>query len=1508
MDPYSRRFTWNVIQSNKANRIIVLTTHFLEEADILCDRIAIMGSGQVRCVGSSMYLKGLYGVGYNLTCVKGPGCDSHALEAIVAKHLSNLPATASPAAANSATGAQGYHVLSNVGSEMSFQIPFSASSYFPALFKELEQHIVTTDEIEALVAAAAAASSNGSEALTVKSHGSGIVRLATYGVSVTTLEEVFIRVAEEGHYENKKAAPTAPTGDVFSPVSTVAAEAAAADTGKHAAAVAASRPSSSAIANASGRNLLSNTIEEIDDKKKLTSDDVLEADSYTRDKAATITGDGKGLFMRHFTALFCKRWRYALRDRRAMCFQLLIPVAALLVGLALLHQVTTETWPELPLNMNVYNKGLTPSAIAAASSSGGPQPMWAAQGNPPNFVPVAIDDKVHPDDAATLIAAILTSGVGPTVPPPIPSPSVTPAPNSGGNNNPSPAPTPDTSLFATASGATFFTVPMSYLASQYNYSDYKSFAGESAYKACDYPDPNMAFTLINKDALALLAYPYFSLNETWMMSRFLLDSKNGSAPWLTTVSTSVAADGGVSVSTASEPARRLRSAPAAANSVATVSAAASTPGIINQYGASRYGAVMINEAKTVTQGTKQIPTYASYTALINTTGLFAAPTFVSMVHSGIYNWYATAMSADPTVSANVTISVTNAPLPFTKLQGTIINSLLSFIAVLFIVIAFSFIPASFAVFIVKETEVKAKHQQLISGVSIPAYWLATYTWDAINYALPCIMAIILVIAFDVSELVGESLSATVLLFIFYGLSVAPFTYIISYAFKSHSTAQIMTLVINLLCVILLLASFVMQQVKATCPADTYLRFFYRLLPGYALGNGLIQLSLLKELPFLESNCGTLSILDRIERTYTPFSLEAAGYPLLYMVLESVIYFLIAVGIDVLLSYPVIRSRLIPDKDIVEQPYEEDSDVEAEAQRVASGRADGDTIILKHLRKVYKGGKLAVKDLSFGIPRGEVFGFLGINCAGKTTTLKMLSGDEIPTRGTATLGGFDILTQQIEVRRLLGYTPQFDAHLDLLTTREHLEMYARIKGVPESMLNGVVNAKLREMDLVQYANKLAGSLSGGNKRKLSVAVAMVGDPPLMFLDEPSTGVDPVARRFLWRTIARVATERKQTSIILTTHSMEECEALSRRVGIMVGGRLRCLGSTQHLKDKFGRGFLALIKVSHPSEERISAVMRYMEPYFLYSPAGVAMIPGTSIRELCASLGDPTRARMLHPNGTGWALAAVLTRESAVDARQFAEWWASESLGAELNAFILRVFPGSTLSERHGEFFSYRIEITNVDHAVLNAVLAGASSSTSVVATGDLLGLGGASSSPSSPAPPVGGQHSPIRLSALFSVFEAAKTKLSISEYSLSQTSLEQIFNSMASQQEEEAGPLRGVAGNNSSNSSSSKPNVAAASAAEGAGSAVYSPLSGGPSGAVNSMPVAERKQSFAARVFTSLGNVAAASTRDVYGGVGSGGSSSAPVTQSKRQSVGGVEMRPSDASAITAYSHFLDGPQ
>lgn len=172
---------------------------------------------------------------------------------------------------------------------------------------------------------------------------------------------------------------------------------------------------------------------------------------------------------------------------------------------------------------------------------------------------------------------------------------------------------------------------------------------------------------------------------------------------------------------------------------------------------------------------------------------------------------------------------------------------------------------------------------------------------------------------------------------------------------------------------------------------------------------------------------------------------------------------------------------------------------------------------------------------------------------------MLSGEIKPTSGEAFVAGHSIINNMEAARRNMGYCPQFDALLENLTVQDHLELFCTIKGLPDYKKNELVKKKMQEMDLERFKNIQAGQLSGGNKRKLSVAIAMMGNPPIVFLDEPSTGMDPEARRFMWNVISRIATQRKQSSIILTTHSMEEAEALSTKVAIQVGGNFRCLGS-------------------------------------------------------------------------------------------------------------------------------------------------------------------------------------------------------------------------------------------------------------------------------------------------------------------------------------------------------------
>jgi ABC-type multidrug transport system ATPase subunit len=233
------------------------------------------------------------------------------------------------------------------------------------------------------------------------------------------------------------------------------------------------------------------------------------------------------------------------------------------------------------------------------------------------------------------------------------------------------------------------------------------------------------------------------------------------------------------------------------------------------------------------------------------------------------------------------------------------------------------------------------------------------------------------------------------------------------------------------------------------------------------------------------------------------------------------------------------------------------------------------IFVHALQKIYLArgnvpAKVAVKDISLSIPQGEIFGLLGANGAGKTTLLKMVSGLEEPSSGLAMINGYDVVTQTTQAQRSMGLCPQFDTLLDRLSVRENLVFFGRIKGLEGDELTETVEAFMQALNIKRYENKLTQHLSGGNRRKVSLAVALIGAPPTVYLDEPSTGLDPVASRLMWRLLSKIA-EAKTTAIVLTTHNMLECEAVCTRLCIMKMGEMVCLGNTQHLRSTHGTGF-------------------------------------------------------------------------------------------------------------------------------------------------------------------------------------------------------------------------------------------------------------------------------------------------------------------------------------------------
>ncbi len=237
----------------------------------------------------------------------------------------------------------------------------------------------------------------------------------------------------------------------------------------------------------------------------------------------------------------------------------------------------------------------------------------------------------------------------------------------------------------------------------------------------------------------------------------------------------------------------------------------------------------------------------------------------------------------------------------------------------------------------------------------------------------------------------------------------------------------------------------------------------------------------------------------------------------------------------------------------------------------------DAIVLKNLTKRYK-DVIAVDRLCLSVAQGELYSLLGVNGAGKTTTIKMLSCLVPPDDGDALLGGYSILTEPDKVKEIIGVSPQETAVAPGLSVRENLSLMCGIHGFSHSRESVKIKELAKRLGLDGVLGKRAGKLSGGWQRRLSIAMALISEPRILFLDEPTLGLDVLARSELWDMIRAL---KGSVTIVLTTHYMEEAEALSDRIGVMRDGHLLTCGTTMELcaltgTDRLEDAFITLVK--------------------------------------------------------------------------------------------------------------------------------------------------------------------------------------------------------------------------------------------------------------------------------------------------------------------------------------------
>eukprot|EP01064_Diplonema_japonicum_P016941 TRINITY_DN24_c0_g1_i7.p1 TRINITY_DN24_c0_g1~~TRINITY_DN24_c0_g1_i7.p1 ORF type:complete len:1712 (+),score=594.56 TRINITY_DN24_c0_g1_i7:118-5253(+) len=534
---------------------------------------------------------------------------------------------------------------------------------------------------------------------------------------------------------------------------------------------------------------------------------------------------------------------------------------------------------------------------------------------------------------------------------------------------------------------------------------------------------------------------------------------------------------------------------------------------------------------------------------------------------------------------NTYVSMVNDPLPFSDFFKEQLKSFMAVNIATNIMLPFCFIPANYVAFMVKERVTKSKHVQVVSGVRLPVYWMSNFCWDLLAFMVSTFLCFLMFFIFNRKEYVGggETFLATFLLFFFYGVTAIWAAYLSSFYFESPTVGQNTVLLGNYFSGFALVMTVgILQMVKSTRKVAKVLRFVFRVIPSFCLGDGILALA---QLP---SNKKMGITSDGA------LAMDVVGWDIVFLCIMCPVYALLSLSHDFpQIWYALGVRKPPPSLDTVRdgggggsssRKEEEDDDVAAERQAVLGGRG-GDVVRVKGLRKVYPGTegrrpKVAVKEVTFGVKTGEIFAFLGTNGAGKTSTISVLAGDYAPTAGTASIKGHDVVTDAAEAKRELGYCPQFDALLDMLTPREHIELYASLRGVPTSIRGEMANSLIQVLGLQEHENTVCKKLSGGNKRKTSIAISLIGGPSCILLDEPTAGMDPVARRGMWSALQAIG---KGRCVVLTTHHLEEVEALAHRTAIMVDGGLQCLGTLSHLKNKFGGAYEVQVKVAPEGEE-------------------------------------------------------------------------------------------------------------------------------------------------------------------------------------------------------------------------------------------------------------------------------------------------------------------------------------
>uniref|UniRef100_A0A8C6Z1F5 ATP-binding cassette sub-family A member 2 n=1 Tax=Nothoprocta perdicaria TaxID=30464 RepID=A0A8C6Z1F5_NOTPE len=1132
VDPYARRAIWDLILKYKPGRTILLSTHHMDEADLLGDRIAIISHGKLKCCGSPLFLKSTYGDGYKLTVVKklegreplssvGP-CSEPRVSQFIKKYVASCL------------------LISDTNTELSYILPSEAvkKGCFERLFQHLEQSLEELD-------------------------------LTSFGLMDTTLEEVFLKVSEEDQsLENSDVGMDSPLAEAEVPEKPEVELSNLVTCSKLAQSQASLR-SASSVGSVRGDeggaySEFFGDYSPLFDNRQDPDNISLQVEDNDLAGQGSFKLEGSWLKLRQFHGLIVKRFHCAKRNTKALFSQILLPAFFVCVAMTVALSVPEiGDLPPLILSPSQYHNYTQPKG---------------------NFIPYANEERreyrirLSPDASPQQLVNTfhLPSGVGATCVLKTAFNNTLDQPMETLNLNSNESKMLAAKYFDAMCIDSFTQgLPLS------NFvppppspapSDYPVSIDEELLRAWN--STTFSSTITSAPSLPRIIHEPIKCTCSMQGTGFSCPSGvGGHPPQMKVVTGDILAD-------------------ITGRNVSEYLLYTSDRFRLHRYGALTFG----NVQKSIPASfgarapamVRKIAVRRTAQVFYNNKGYHSMPTYLNALNNAILRANLPKSKGNP---AAYGITVTNHPMNKTSaslsldylLQGTDV------VIAIFIIVAMSFVPASFVVFLVAEKATKAKHLQFVSGCDPVIYWLANYVWDMLNYLVPATCCIIILFVFDLPAYTSPTNFPAVLsLFLLYGWSITPIMYPASFWFEVPSSAYVFLIVINLFIgITATVATFLLQLFehdKDLKVVNSYLKSCFLVFPNYNLGHGLMEMAYNE---YINEYYAKIGQFDKMK---SPFEWDIVTRGLVAMTIEGFVGFFITI----MCQYNFFRKpQRLP---VSTKPIEDDIDVANERHRVLRGDADNDMLKIENLTKVYKSRKigriLAVDRLCVGVRPGECFGLLGVNGAGKTTTFKMLTGDESTTGGEAFVNGHSILKELLQVQQSLGYCPQFDALFDELTAQEHLELYTRLRGIPWKDEERVVKWALKKLELTKYADKPASTYSGGNKRKLSTAIALIGYPSFIFLDEPTTGMDPKARRFLWNLILDVI--KTGRSVVLTSHSMEECEALCTRLAIMVNGRLKCLGSIQHLKNRFGDGYMITVRTK--SSLNVKEVVRFFNRNF------------------------------------------------------------------------------------------------------------------------------------------------------------------------------------------------------------------------------------------------------------------------------------------------------------------------